>query len=200
MAFTGVTALSILCSLYGVGMHVGDESLPLAVKSVLFYKWWEVAYCVSISLTRTSIGVAILRIAVQRSHRLACWACILISDTCYFAGFLWAIAHCHHGDYPFHALYGTCGGDNIIVPLSYINIVVSAFCDAGLALVPFLVVRDLQMRPSMKYTLMVVMAMGSSAAMASVARFPWVRYMPARLGTICECSPQASVVFLDGFS
>lgn len=186
VAFTIALAYAVLSSIYGLGTPDADVILPLAVTGIYYNKWWEVAYCFSISFTRTSIGVAILRIAVEKAHRIACWGLVVVSNACYIAGVIWATAHCSPAAYPWNVLEGTCAGDSIIIPLTYVIMITAAFCDAGFALVPFLVVRNLQMRPDLKYTLMVVMAMGSLAAFSSVARLPWVHYMPARLGTMCE--------------
>lgn len=186
MAFTVNLAYAVLASLYGLGMPNDEITLPLVLTGIEYNKWWEISYCVSISLTRTSIGVATLRIAVQRAHRLACWGLIVVSVTAYMAGIIWSLAHCSAAGYPWNLLRGECAGDWMIVPLTYTVMVIAAVCDAGFALVPVLVVRRLQMEARIKYTLMAVMAMGSLAAVFSTARLPWVHYMPAKLGTMCE--------------
>ncbi|KAJ4392963.1 hypothetical protein N0V93_002167 [Gnomoniopsis smithogilvyi] len=186
IAYSFVFAFSIFAATYGLGTPDDELSQPLALRGLQYNTWWEVSYCISISFTRTSIGIAVHRIAVQRSHRLACWGLILVSNLTYLVGMIWALSHCNGKDALRDALSGTCTGDSIIMPLSYIVLITAALCDAGFVVVPFLVVRNLQMRPRLKYTLMAVMAMGSLAAVFSTARLPWVPYMPVKYGTLYE--------------
>lgn len=186
IAYSFVVAYSILAATYGLGTPDHELTQPLAVRGIQYNTWWEVSYCVSISFTRTSIGIAVFRVAVQKSHRLACWCLILVSNLTYLGGMIWALSHCNGEDALWNALSGHCTGDSIILPLSYIVLITAALCDAGFVLVPFLVVRNLQMRQRLKYTLMAVMAMGSLAAVFSTARLPWIPYLPVKFGTLCK--------------
>lgn len=99
---------------------------------------------------------------------------------------IWALSHCNGKDAVWNSLVGNCAGGSIILPICYIVLITAALCDAGFVLVPFLVVRKLQMKPRLKYTLMAVMAMGSLAAVFSTARLPWVPYLPVKYGTLCK--------------
>lgn len=178
-----------MAALYGLGTPDDELTLPVAVRGIQYNTWWEVSYCVSISFTRTSIGIAVYRVAVQRSHRLACWCLIIVSDLTYLGGMVWALSHCNGKDAIWNALLGTCAGGSMILPISYIVLITAALCDAGFVLVSFLVVRNLQMKPRLKYTLMAVMALGSLAAVFSTARLPWVPYLPVKYGTLCKYTP-----------
>lgn len=109
-----------------------------------------------------------------------------MSNLTYLVGLIWALSHCSGENAVWNSLSGNCTGDSIILPLSYIVLITAALCDAGFVLVPFLVVRNLQMRPNLKYTLMAVMAMGSLAAIFSTARLPWIPYLPVKFGTLRE--------------
>ncbi|KAJ4415017.1 hypothetical protein N0V82_007599 [Gnomoniopsis sp. IMI 355080] len=185
IAYSFVFAYSILAGTYGLGTPDDELTAPLALRGIQYNTWWEVSYCVSISFTRTSIGIAVLRIAVARAHRVACWCLILVSNLTYLGGMIWALSHCANAQVQ-GTLSGHCTGDSIILPLSYVVLITAALCDAGFVLVPFLVVRRLQMRPRLKYTLMAVMAMGSLAAVFSTARLPWVSSLPVRYGTLYQ--------------
>lgn len=186
-AYTVNVAYAILCALYGLGTPDDQLTMPHVVRALYAYTGWEVSYCIAIDLAKTSIGVAILRIAGhQPAHRRVVWALLFVTNVLYVGCGIWVLAMCSAGGAPWNMLYNTCAANTIIVPLLYCAVAIGAATDAGFALVPIFIVRGLQMETRLKRTLMIVMGLGSLAAVASLSRFPWGRYMPPHYGNMCR--------------
>lgn len=185
MAYAVNCAYVILAACYGIGTPDEELNEALAVRALLYYQAWEVSYGFAIGLAKTSIGVAILRIAVQKQHRVAVWTLLVVSNLGYVAAIIWCLASCSPRGMPRNLMTGTCAGSGLIMPLAFCVVLVAVITDAGFAVVPILVVRGLQMPPRLKLTLIAVLGMGSLAAFSSVARLPFVRFLSARYGTLC---------------
>lgn len=156
-----------------------------ATRVLEYNLWWEVSYLISAALVKTSIGVASLRIAFQRRYRYTIYASLALSNAACIGGVIWELAACRPLAARWNHEAGTCDAPGLAA-ISYAITTVTVITDAACALVPVLILRNVTMRPRMKYSLMVVLALGSTAAFASVARFPFVPYFKVQENFLCE--------------
>lgn len=188
LSFIVSCVYAILAALYGLGMP--DEQTIVAqaraVRVIEYDQWFEVSYLFAIALTKTSIGITILRIAAQRRHRYTVWAMLVLCNTAYAAGCIFLFSSCQPLAARWNPLLGRCPVDFMMVPLAYSLITLGVITDAACALVPISIVRRLQMPRRRKITLMVVLSMGILAALFSGARYPFCQTYPVKYGVLCK--------------
>jgi hypothetical protein len=111
--------------------------------------WWycELFYILSSSVLKISVGVFLLRVATNRIH---VWIIrLIIMGTALFgsAYFFLAIFQCK----PVSAWwrhspgYGTCLGPTIVLATTYTAAVINSFADWTFGILPFFIVRGLDM-------------------------------------------------------
>lgn len=186
---------AILSALYGIGVPDGNTSTAraLAVRAIEYLQYWEIAYIFAIALIKTSVGITILRIAVERRHRHSVWLVLIICNTVYAAGIIFLFASCRPMEARWNPLAGSCGGEFMMTALAYCLITLGCITDAACALIPIDIVRGLQMPRRPKCTLMVVLSLGLLAAFFSGARYPFCAYLPPQAGRLrkwCSDFPQ----------
>lgn len=137
--------------------------------------WWELTYLIASALVKTSIGVAVIRIASERRYRYTIYALVIGSIASCLGGIIWELAACRPVASRWNPYIGKCTLPGIVV-LGYAITVVTVITDAGYALVPILILRRLSMRRRVKYGLMVVLALGSFASIVSVLRYIFIKY------------------------
>ncbi|KAF2134326.1 hypothetical protein P153DRAFT_331419 [Dothidotthia symphoricarpi CBS 119687] len=172
--FSVTAALCIVCCYYGAGQLSAD--LPVATKSKgtkLFYIA-EYFYAVSAMFIKCSIAVTLLRIAgTRRRFNWSLWAiigasviaalvfCVGIANICHPIGTLWGAAN------------GTCNlklNSDVSLFYSAIGIVV----DWSLAILPAVLLWNVQMKGNVKASVAVILAMASFASCATIVRLNYL--------------------------
>lgn len=87
-------ALDILSLRYGLGSPDEDVNLALHFRAVTYSIWGEVSYFVSIALTKTSIGIAVLRIDHRRPTRWTLITMMVVSNLTYTGALILDLASC----------------------------------------------------------------------------------------------------------
>lgn len=188
---------AILSACYGLGIP-DSELNPLAAyqtRALEYNVWWEICYLISAALVKTSVGVASIRIALERRYRYTVYGCVAVSNAACIGGVIWELAACRPIATRWDTEIGSCYVPGL-VPIAYAITTITVLTDAGYALVPVFILQGILMRPRVKYALMVVLAMGSTAAIASVARYPFVPYFNATENYLCELLPLLSTRLL----
>lgn len=171
----------ILNALYGLGFpdsHLEPNLPAYMFRSLQYNVWWELSYLISSTLIKTSIGVAVIRIALKRRYRYTTYVFVIVSCAICVVGVIWELAACAPISSRWNPYDGACKVPGLI-QLSYLVTAVTVVTDAGYALVPIFILRRLSMMPRVKYGLMFVLALGSVAAVASVCRYPFIGYFAA---------------------
>lgn len=166
------------------------------MRSLQYNCWWEVSYLFTSALVKTSIGVAVIRIALERRYRYTVYAFLGFTNAACIGGVIWQIAACRPIATRWNPYVGSCNVPGL-VPIAYAITAVTVITDAGFALVPIFILRRLTMSPRVKYGLMFVLALGSVAAFASVARYPNVKYFDATEDYMCKYIPTCAGSFFD---
>lgn len=173
--------------MYGLGTPDSQLS-PLELysyRSLEYNVWWEVSYLIASALIKTSIGVAVLRIAFERRYRYTIYLFLFVVNAACIGGVIWELAACRPIATRWNPYVGSCNVPGLI-PIAYGITVVTVITDAGYALVPIFILRRLSMMPRVKYGLMFVLALGSTAAIASVCRYPFIVYFAATQNFLCK--------------
>lgn len=177
----------ILSAIYGLGME--DSQLhPLEaykLRALQYNFAWEIGYLVTAALVKTSIGVAVIRIALQRRYLYTIYAMVIIAVLTCVTAVIWEFAACR----PLASRWDSEVGSCVIpgyVPISFAVGGLTVITDAAYSIVPVFILRRSMMPPRIKYGLMVVLACGSLAAIVSLAKFPFVPYFVADDDYLCE--------------
>lgn len=108
-----------------------------------------------------SIGIFLLRIAVERSHRLILWSCLIIIEVYSVFFFFLFIFQCTPVSFfweQFTGGNGHCINTQIIVGTFYGYSALSCVADWVFSIVPIFIVRKLQMDRQKKVTVGIILA------------------------------------------
>lgn len=181
---------------YGLGTPDDELNDRIITTGKEYMTWWDACYLISLSLVKTSIAIAVVRIAPGLRHRYYIYVCITLSNVTFMGALVWLLASCQPLAARWDSSLGTCAATELMAPLSYAATVIAVVTDAGCAIIPVMIVRKLEMTSRVKYALMVVLAMGSLASVASLARFAFVPYYNETYNYLCKFSLQGWLSFL----
>ncbi|KAH7312050.1 hypothetical protein BKA65DRAFT_600920 [Rhexocercosporidium sp. MPI-PUGE-AT-0058] len=175
---TGIFALQGIT--HSMGMHLAEIPLQNLTPSMMYWFSTELAYVLATCTLKMSIAVFLLRIAVKKSHRIILYttsAGVMIFSIGYL---LFLIFQCSPIDYfwdQFSGKLGTCLDPEIVGALTYAHSGLNAFADVVLALLPVIIVSQLQMNPRTKLTVSIILSMGIFACVAVIIRIPYVKIL-----------------------
>ncbi|PVH86272.1 hypothetical protein DL98DRAFT_407841, partial [Cadophora sp. DSE1049] len=166
-----------------MGMHLIDIMMvsPQNLTPAMMY-WFstELAYVLTTCTLKMSIAVFLLRIAVKKSHRIILYvttAGVMIFSVGYF---LFLVFQCSPVDYfwnQFSAKSGSCLAPELVGALTYAHSGLNAFADIILAVLPVVIVSQLQMNPRTKLTVSIILSMGIVACIAVIVRIPYIKIL-----------------------
>ncbi|CZR63753.1 uncharacterized protein PAC_13650 [Phialocephala subalpina] len=207
LCFT-LTAILVLEGIsHSMGMHLIEIELtaPQNLQPAMMY-WFavELAYTTTTCFLKLSIALFLLRIATKSTHRILLYSIMTLASLLTIAYFLFLVFQCHPVSYfmQFGGETGSCLAPEIVGAMTYTHSGVNAFCDVVLALLPVVIVSQLQMNIRTKLTVSTILSMGimyvplspfprhflffllggkvlsrSSAAIAVIIRIPYVRIL-----------------------
>lgn len=79
---------------FGLGSPDDQTTIALQIRAVTYAEWGEICYLITIGLTKTSIGIAVLRLARRQSIRWVVVAIIVISNVMYLAAMVMGLVGC----------------------------------------------------------------------------------------------------------
>lgn len=126
---------------------------------------WDIAYGIAVTFVKSSICVALLRIAQRKRHQIALWAMVTVTTIMNISVVFAAIFGCQPISDNWDPRPGSfCGASpqhSGFVTLVYAEFAVYIAVDAGCVLVPFLILWPLQMKTSLKLSTAGVLGMGA---------------------------------------
>ncbi|ORY59168.1 uncharacterized protein BCR38DRAFT_445807 [Pseudomassariella vexata] len=179
-AYTAYSSFALLGVHYGLGAHVADVPVEDRPKALL-YKWAaEVAYVITAVLVKFIIGILLLRIF--KGHfwqRITLWALLGVVSI-YNAFYVFMIIfQCVPVQYfwyrydPAQPVSGSCNKKLLAIVPTCISFFVNVMSDLILALLPVSVVWHAKMDRRTKISVSCVLALGSIASLATIARIPY---------------------------
>ncbi|KAI0389982.1 hypothetical protein F5Y17DRAFT_93353 [Xylariaceae sp. FL0594] len=176
IAYTTFVLMSIQ---YGAGKHTTDVPLE-NIPRVLEMRWaGELTYVVTSMSLKFTIGIFLLRICSQTWHRVTIWAVLIACLSFNLFYVLIAAFQCQPvwyfwERYTNETLAGACLPKELITNTTYAAVGINAAADWILGLLPFALVRDLDLGSKQKLSVACILALGSVASTATVVRIFYV--------------------------
>ncbi|TEY75041.1 hypothetical protein BOTCAL_0066g00180 [Botryotinia calthae] len=166
---------------YGTGRHEVDLEESDYLWAIRYWYFGEWTYVLTMTLIKTAISLFYLRIMITPWHRLAVkiimWIVILFG----FAYFWCVVIQC----WPIPFIWdryattlvrstGRCLPRGIVLGGTYLHSIISAGSDWTLALMPIIMLWNLQMPTGIRYLVGGIVACGAIASTATIIRIPTV--------------------------
>ncbi|KAG9945081.1 integral membrane protein, partial [Aureobasidium melanogenum] len=171
----------LVCQLSGVAHGSGKKRYLVddhtAQTGLMYWFFCEVFYTLATAALKISIGLFLLRIAVDRTHIwIIRWImifnvlfgvpyCLLITFQCKPVSFWWDLNPDHHGK---------CISPKVIVINTYIISVLNSVADWTFGILPFFIVRKLQMKRQTKIMVASILGFAALGSTATIVRTPFV--------------------------
>ncbi|OQD82826.1 hypothetical protein PENANT_c019G06351 [Penicillium antarcticum] len=183
-ALTLFIMLNICCivgSMNGIGHSYKDFTSVITFKKALMW-WWlgQMTYIWAASVAKISIALALLRLTVQKSHRIILWG--LIGTTVSIGLMFWLVLlfDCQPISYFWHKVdkdsKGRCLPLSTLLDIAYFYSSLTILCDLMLGILPAFLVWSLQMNSRTKLAVGGILSLGAFASVAVIIRIPFLHY------------------------
>ncbi|KAF2714602.1 hypothetical protein K504DRAFT_456799 [Pleomassaria siparia CBS 279.74] len=175
-SFISCSVTAVQSCFYGVGTRDADLTPLQMIKAAQYNTYWQLSYVLSIPLCKAAIASALFRVTDRRLYRVMLWAALMLSTIVLLIVIFALVLLCKPWPAMWNPTLGTCGDRGIITVLSYVASGVTIITDWTCAVVPYFVLKDLQMPAQVRYSLIGVLALGGFASIAAIVRLPYFRY------------------------
>ncbi|KAI1662412.1 hypothetical protein F4813DRAFT_344449 [Daldinia decipiens] len=141
-------------------------------------KWtfvYEAAYMVSLPFIKTSICAALLRITLDKHYVIPIWFTIIIGIIGSAIGFGTVIGQCKPISVSWTGEAGDCSGLETVRKMSLTIATIAIITDWLCAILPALLLWNLNMKARVKTSLIFVLSLGVLASICTCVRLPYVR-------------------------
>jgi hypothetical protein len=156
------------------------------VRCAEYLLYSEVVYGVSMPLIKASVVFTLLRITTEKKYRWSLYIMQFIATVMAIVGILASLLYCRPVKAYWNPLLGTCGDFMTVVKIGYAWTAVGIFTDWACAIIPFLIVRKLQMSSRNKTTVMVILGLAAVASTATIVRAPYLQYYLVPTDRLCK--------------
>ncbi|KAI1336239.1 hypothetical protein F5Y15DRAFT_208557 [Xylariaceae sp. FL0016] len=176
LAATVFFILYTTCSIngihYGTGRHRDDLDPADYAQAKQFWWFCYLTYSWSMIMSKMSIGLFLLRVAVKKMHIWIIYGALSITVITCLAFFFVTIFQCHPISFFWddYTQNGKCLDGNIVVGLAYLYSICAIVTDFVFALLPAWIIWQLKMKARTKLALIPLMAMGCVASAAVIVR------------------------------
>ncbi|EMR65135.1 putative integral membrane protein [Eutypa lata UCREL1] len=161
---------------YGLGTPDSELNDELRARASLYLSYWLVSYTVSTNLAKTGIAAALLRLTTLRRYRYPIYA-IMVSTPLFVLGMIVVMVYtCRPLGAQFDPDLGPCPTRHFMADFSYAFTGVTVTLDWACAIIPYLLLRDLQMLLRTKISLLALLTFGGLAGVCALIRVPYLRY------------------------
>ncbi|PQE28884.1 hypothetical protein CJF30_00003908 [Rutstroemia sp. NJR-2017a BBW] len=164
---------------YGTGQHlvnIAPENIPRAMQM-----WWtcEPLYVLANLFIKASIGIFLLRLCINKIHKLIIWTVLIVTEIYGLYFFLLFVLQCQPTSYFWNRYYldnrpGKCLGGNLVTNSFIGYSAISCWTDWTFSILPMFLVWNLQMNSRTKLSVVLVLAAGVIASSATIVRFPYL--------------------------
>jgi hypothetical protein len=156
------------------------------VRCAEYLLYSEVVYGVSMPLIKASVVFTLLRITTEKKYRWSLYIMQFMATAMAIVGILASLLYCRPLKAYWNPLLGTCGDFMTVVKIGYAWTAVGIFTDWACAIIPFLIVRKLQMSARDKTTVMVILGLAAVASTATIIRAPYLQYYLVLTDRLCK--------------
>ncbi|KAI2609402.1 uncharacterized protein GGS25DRAFT_484517 [Hypoxylon fragiforme] len=161
---------------YGLGTLDVELNMFKQIRAAEYMLYFQVIYYVSSTVTKIAIAFTMLRLFQQKWVRWVIHINWVFMTLTAIGALAFVFARCQPFAANYNPLMGTCLPGNGFIIVSYFGSVVQVVTDWVCAIVPFFVVKDLQMPKRKKISLLAVLMLGVLASIASLIRMPYYKY------------------------
>ncbi|KAK2601355.1 hypothetical protein N8I77_010810 [Diaporthe amygdali] len=165
------------------GTHTGlgspDSKIPGGPTGPIFMEGaksvflWQVFFLSGLVFIKVSICLTLLRIAVIKWHRTTLWVLIVITVVSTIFVDFYILLQCRPIAATWGEVPGTCLSSTITVSITFIISAFNLVTDITTALLPFLMLKDVQMTKQQKTAIISILSLGVLASIATIARLPF---------------------------
>ncbi|KAL7624934.1 hypothetical protein AAE478_004148 [Parahypoxylon ruwenzoriense] len=169
-------AFAILATHYGLGTEDGRLNMFLKIRAAEYILYYQIIYYVSSTITKVAIAFTLLRLFQAKVIRYIIHLNWIFMAMSAIGSLGFVFANCKPFAANWNPLLGSCLPGSGFLIVSYFGSVVQIITDWVSAIVPFFVVKDLQMSKRKKVSLLAVLMLGILASVASLIRMPYYKY------------------------
>ncbi|RAK89425.1 pectinesterase precursor [Aspergillus costaricaensis CBS 115574] len=177
--FIALDACWMVASKRGVG-HKNEDFTDYNTMEQALLWWWlcQMLYSWSAAITKISIAIALLRLAVHKAHRIVLWT---VTGVVIIAGIMiWLVflAGCQPVSYFWSHVNGnhegSCIRRQILLDVGYLYSFLIVLSDVTLGIMPAVLIWHLQMDRRTKIALAGVLSLGALESVAVIIRIPYL--------------------------
>lgn len=136
---------------------------------------WQVFFLSGLVFIKVSICVTLLRIAVVKWHRATLWLLIVITVVSTIFVDFYVLLQCQPIAATWGEVKGVCLPSTITVSITFIISGFNLITDVTTALLPFIILKDVQMTKHNKIAIISILSLGVLASIATIARLPFAQ-------------------------
>ncbi|KAL4997468.1 hypothetical protein BDV10DRAFT_201905 [Aspergillus recurvatus] len=178
--FIALCALCMLAPAAGVGHKIAEFTSLNQLQRALRL-WWlgQMLYLWASAVSKIAIALALLRLAVRRSHRFILWFVCVVIVIIGLVFWLVLLFNCWPVEYFWERTsifkHGKCISTNVLLIIAYCYSSLTIVCDVTLGILPACLIWSLQMSRRTKLALVGVLSLGAIASVAVVVRLPYLK-------------------------
>ncbi|KAJ5216651.1 uncharacterized protein N7498_003058 [Penicillium cinerascens] len=179
--FLGLNVCSIVGAKNGAGGDRSDYTNYDVYRIALLY-WWlsQIFYIWASVLAKISVAVALLRLTIEKIHRIILLCNIGLTIAVGFMFWMVLLLDCHPVSYFWNyadpSKTGTCMSKDDLVKVAYVYSCLTIVTDLTLAILPIFLIWKLQMSYRTKIAVGGMLSMGAIASVAVIVRIPFLRF------------------------
>ncbi|OJJ07744.1 hypothetical protein ASPVEDRAFT_202760 [Aspergillus versicolor CBS 583.65] len=173
--FTVVCVVSMVGSFYGIGRTSTGMPPENVETALLCFFLSEVFYILTCTAGRVSICIALLRITIEKIHKVILYLLIAVTTVAGLVTWLVILLQCHPVSQFWHPENnGRCKDIEIIIAIGYTYTGFAIVCDFTIGLLPIAIIWKLQRSCRTRFGLAFTLGLGWIACCALVVRLPFL--------------------------
>ncbi|KAH6648711.1 hypothetical protein BKA67DRAFT_538730 [Truncatella angustata] len=158
------------------GLGTPDSDIPSPLILMEGYKTvflWQTFFLSGFVFIKCSICLTLLRIAVISWHKTTLWVLIAVTSVSSVFVTFYVLLQCRPIPAAWGEVEGTCADNTITVAITFIISALNLITDVTTAVLPFLMLRHVQMSRQKKNAVVAILSLGVLASIATIARLPF---------------------------
>ena len=193
-SFIVSSVFAVKAAYFGLGTRDDKLNDLVMVRCAEYMLYSQVTYGTTVPLIKASVVFMLLRITVEPKYR---WTLYIMQLLATVMAIVASLTYCTPVRAYWNPLLGKCGDFNRVVIIGYVWTAVGIVTDWCCAILPYFVVRKLQMNRRSKRIVMLILGLGALASTATIVRAPYLQYYLATKDKLCEPTTPLTTIFSD---
>ena len=146
------------------------------VRCAEYMLYSQVLYGASMPLAKASVVFMLLRFTTDKKYRWTLYIMQFIATVMALIGIFASLLYCRPVQAYWNPFLGKCGDFMAVVRIGYAWTAVGIMTDLTCSILPWFVVRKLQMSWRTKASVMLILGLSSVASAATIVRVPYLKY------------------------